>query len=98
MARQSAFWTYMATYSTSLSLMSRKITTTVYITEEQQRLLKELNTRSKVPIAEYIRQGIDMILHENKDLLPGQMELEHLPPGHKANTLFVAAEGQQADR
>ena len=61
--------------------MSRKITTTVYITEEQQRLLKTLNMRSKVPVAEYIRQGIDMILRQNKDLLPGQMELEHLPPG-----------------
>ncbi len=98
MARQKALWTYMATYSTSLSLMSRKITTTVYITEEQQRLLKELNLRSKVPVAEYIRQGIDLILRENKDLLPGQMELEHLPPGHKADPLFVAAQGQQADR
>ena len=70
--------------------MSRKITTTVYITEEQQRLLKTLNTRSKVPIAEYIRQGIDLILHENKDLLPGQMELEHLPPGHKSDEVYVA--------
>lgn len=62
--------------------MSRKITTTVYITEEQQRLLKTLNERSKVPVAEYIRQGIDLVLRANKGLLPGQMELNELPPGH----------------
>ena len=61
--------------------MSRKITTTVYITEEQQRLLRTLNERSKVPVAEYIRQGIDMVLRANRDLLPGQLELETLPLG-----------------
>ena len=62
--------------------MARKVTTTVYITEEQQRLLKLLNTRSKVPIAEYIREGIDLVLRQHSELLPGQMELrEGLPPG-----------------
>ena len=62
--------------------MPRKVTTTVYITEEQQRLLKLLNSRSKVPVAEYIREGIDLVLREHSDLLPGQMELrEDLPLG-----------------
>lgn len=70
--------------------MSRKITTTVYITEDQQRLLKTLNMRSKVPVAEYIRQGIDLILKENKDLLPGQLELEDLPPGKSIEGLKAA--------
>lgn len=55
--------------------MSKKVATTVYITEEQQALLKELNRRSKVPIAEFIRQGIDLILDRYGDLLPGQMAL-----------------------
>lgn len=55
--------------------MAKKTATTVYITEEQQRLLKELNQRSKVPVAEFIRQGIDMILERYEDLLPGQMPL-----------------------
>ena len=80
-----------------LGLMSRKITTTVYITEDQQRLLKTLNTRSKVPIAEYIRQGIDLILQENKDLLPGQMELEHLPPGKATDSVDVATTTSRSD-
>lgn len=55
--------------------MSKKTATTVYITEEQQKMLKELNHRSKVPVAEFIRQGIDMVLERYNDLLPGQMPL-----------------------
>ena len=55
--------------------MSKKLATTVYITEEQQAFLKELNLRSKVPVAEFIRQGIDLVLERYRDLLPGQMAL-----------------------
>jgi hypothetical protein len=55
--------------------MSKKLATTVYITEQQQALLKELNTRSKVPVAEFIRQGIDLVIERYRDLLPGQMDL-----------------------
>ena len=53
--------------------MKRKITTTIYLTEEQQTLLKELSQRSKVPVAEYIRQGVDLILKKNARQLPGQL-------------------------
>ncbi|MCB0416476.1 MAG: ribbon-helix-helix domain-containing protein [Bdellovibrionaceae bacterium] len=53
----------------------KKISTTVYITSEQNRLLKLLNQKTKVPIAEYIREGIDLILERHKHLLPGQMML-----------------------
>lgn len=55
--------------------MSKKIATTVYITEDQQNLLRELNQRSKVPVAEFIRQGIDLVLERYRELLPGQMPL-----------------------
>ena len=61
--------------------MSKKIATTVYITEHQQKMLKELNLRSKVPVAEYIRQGIDLVLENYRDILPGQMEFNSLPFG-----------------
>jgi len=64
--------------------MSKKIATTIYITEQQQALLKELNMRSRVPVAEYIRQGIDMVLDNYKDILPGQLELEELPSGQNS--------------
>lgn len=59
--------------------MSKKLATTIYITEQQQALLKELNNRSKVPVAEYIRQGIDLVIQRYRDQLPGQMDL---PLGH----------------
>jgi len=55
--------------------MSKKLATTIYITESQQQLLKELNRRSKVPIAEYIREGIDLVLERYRDRLPGQIDL-----------------------
>lgn len=55
--------------------MAKKITTTIYITEEQNELLKELNRRTKVPVAEYIRQGIDLVLERQAPQLPGQMDL-----------------------
>ena len=56
--------------------MSRKkISTTVYITPEQDDLLKQLHDKTKVPVAEYIRQGIDLVLEKYKDHLPGQQTL-----------------------
>lgn len=55
-------------------MSSKKITTTVYITEEQNQLLKELNRRTRVPIAEFIREGIDLILEKNSEHLPGQLD------------------------
>ncbi len=53
----------------------KKVTTTIYITPEQEQRLKLLHTRTKVPVAEYIRQGIDLILEHYKEVLPGQVAL-----------------------
>ena len=53
----------------------KKITTTIYITEEQDRKLKELSRRTKVPVSVYIREGIDLILERYKSILPGQLTL-----------------------
>ena len=55
--------------------MRKKITTTVYITPRQNDLLKVLHERTKVPIAEYIRQGIDLILDKHRTALPRQLSL-----------------------
>ena len=49
-----------------------KVPTTVYITEEQLRLLKLLSERTKVPVAAYIREGIDTILKKYEKDVPGQ--------------------------
>ena len=56
--------------------MSRKkISTTIYVTPAQSERLKELHARTKVPVAVYIREGIDMVLKKYEHLLPGQLSL-----------------------
>ena len=50
-----------------------KIPTTVYLTEEQHSLLRLLHERTKVPMAEFIREGIDLVLKKHKKELPGQI-------------------------
>ena len=56
--------------------MSRKkISTTIYITPEQAEGLKLLHERTKVPVAVYIREGIDLILKHYEHVLPGQISL-----------------------
>ena len=56
--------------------MSRKkISTTVYITPEQNERLHLLHERTKVPVAVYIREGIDLVLKRYEHALPGQMSL-----------------------
>ena len=54
---------------------AKKISTTIYITETQDQQLKELSRRTKVPVAVYIREGIDMVLAHNRHVLPGQLPL-----------------------
>jgi hypothetical protein len=56
--------------------MSRKkISTTIYVTPEQSDRLKLLHDRTKVPVAVYIREGIDLVLRQYEHLLPGQLPL-----------------------
>ena len=47
----------------------KKISTTVYITPEQNEALHVLHDRTKVPVAVYIREGIDLVLTDV--VLPG---------------------------
>ncbi len=53
----------------------KKLSTTIYITPEQDARLKLLHERTKVPIAVYIREGIDLVLAKYDKLLPGQASL-----------------------
>jgi Ribbon-helix-helix domain len=69
----------VVTYVSARDPMARKkISTTVYITPEQAERLKLLHQRTKVPVAEYIRQGIDMVLDAYRGDLPGQLTLDEL--------------------
>lgn len=61
----------------------KKISTTVYITPEQNERLKVLHDRTKVPVAEYIRQGIDLVLEKYRGTLPGQLTLDDAASGRK---------------
>jgi hypothetical protein len=57
--------------------MSRKkISTTIYVTPEQSERLRLLHERTKVPVAVYIREGIDLVLRQYGHLLPGQLPLD----------------------
>jgi hypothetical protein len=58
------------------AMARKKISTTVYITPEQNELLKALHQKTKVPVAEYIRQGIDLVLEKQRAQLPGQLMFE----------------------
>ncbi len=59
----------------------KKITTTIYITEDQSEKLKALHQKTKVPVAEYIRQGIDLILEKHNGEIPGeQLNLLSMAP------------------
>lgn len=53
----------------------KKVSTTIYITPEQSEQLKLLHDKTKVPVAEYIRQGIDLVLEKQRHNLPGQLTL-----------------------
>jgi predicted DNA-binding protein len=53
----------------------KKISTTIYITPEQNDRLKLLHERTKVPVAVYIREGIDLVLERHSSALPGQLSL-----------------------
>lgn len=56
----------------------KKISTTIYITPEQSEKLKLLHERTQVPIAVYIREGIDLVLKRHAKHLPGQITLVQL--------------------
>ena len=56
--------------------MRKKVSTTVYLTGDQLRALKALSERTRVPVAEYIREGVDMVLERHGRKLPGQLSLD----------------------
>jgi hypothetical protein len=73
--------------------MSRKkISTTIYVTPEQDERLRLLHERTKVPVAVYIREGIDLVLRQYVHLLPGQLTLTgDSPPASQHPGLPVGA-------
>ena len=66
--------------------MRKKISTTIYVTPEQADKLKLLHERTKVPVAVYIREGIDLVLRHYAHLLPGQLALVDEPRSRDADS------------
>jgi hypothetical protein len=62
-----------------MPMSRKKISTTVYITPEQNDRLHLLHSRTKVPVSVYIREGIDLVLKFYEHELPGQMSLVEAP-------------------
>jgi predicted DNA-binding protein len=59
-----------------MAMARNKISTTVYITAEQNELLKALSKKTRIPVASFIREGIDLVLERHKKNLPGQMTFD----------------------
>ena len=53
-----------------------KVSTTVYITPEQNERLKLLSQKTRIPVASFIREGIDLVLERHKKVLPGQLTFD----------------------
>jgi predicted DNA-binding protein len=83
---------------TKASAMSRKkISTTIYVTPEQADKLKVLHERTKVPVAVYIREGIDLVINNYQHLLPGQLALDAAhAPKHGVATSAANADEEKA--
>lgn len=58
------------------AMARKKVSTTVYIEPEQAEKLRLLHERTKVPVAVYIREGIELALAKYEHLLPGQLTLD----------------------
>jgi hypothetical protein len=49
-----------------LNTVARKISTTVYMTSEQDARLRALSLATRVPMAEWIRDGIDLVIERER--------------------------------
>ncbi len=47
----------------------RKVATTVYLTPEQDSHLKQVHLRTRLAVAELVRQGVDLVLERYADAL-----------------------------
>jgi hypothetical protein len=57
------------------NMAGRKVATTIYITVDQDRQLKLLSQSTGTSMAQYIREGIDMVLEQHRAELPHQLGL-----------------------
>lgn len=63
----------------------KKVSTTVYITPDQDKNLKTLSTVTDRAVAAYIREGIDLVLEKYRDRMPRQLTLLPEDDGNRGN-------------
>jgi len=52
----------------------KMVSTTIYISKEQERLLKEVKKETGIPVAKLIRDGVDMVLEKNEPQAPLKLD------------------------
>lgn len=52
---------------------------TAYLRPDQKEKIDELSKRTRVPAAEYLREGIDLVLDRYREVRTGQQEMELEP-------------------
>jgi predicted DNA-binding protein len=57
-------------------LSESKTQITTYILVSQKERLKDLSNRTRVPISEYLREGIDLVLDKYREELQTQKYLQ----------------------
>jgi len=63
----------------------RQLTTTIYLSEEHHEQLKLLSQKTKVPVAEYIRQGVEWVINQHVQDLPFE-QLSFLDDHHSTKS------------
>lgn len=59
-----------------MSESAKMVSTTVYITKSQKAQLDALRLKTRVPVAEYVREGVSLVLDKNQDILQEALEVE----------------------
>jgi predicted DNA-binding protein len=52
----------------------KKISTTIYITQDQHDALKAISEQTRVPVSVYIREGIDLVIERHCHVVLSQSE------------------------
>lgn len=61
----------------SVSAMPRKkVSTTLYLTPEQYDALKKISERTRVPVAVYVREGLDLVIEQYSKHLSSSLDID----------------------
>ena len=76
----------------------KKVSTTVYIEADQAARLKLLGDATRVPVAAYIREGINLVLEKYKQHLPDPPSDQDLTPAEVGTVAHDRTLSREDDR